>query len=97
MKNHIKGMKANNRGVLEEELSNLSSYERLKYEIVRLPEKEVWHVYSGGEPEWIYEIVEKKVEIEKRDIVCPECGNMLEDIEYSKHLFCPVCVIEWRV
>jgi len=33
----------------------------------------------------------------KRDIICPKCKGMLEDIKNSKHLYCKSCNIEWRV
>jgi len=97
MKQLLIGDKSNDKDTLEKVITELSAYEQKKYKIIRLPEKEQWHVYSG--PEWIYEIVENEAfkQIKKKDIVCPDCKGMLEDIEYSEHLYCPACNIEWRV
>jgi len=91
----FEGMKANDKQCLQEELDKLSEYEKRHFKIIRLPKKEQWHVY--GPPDWIYEIVKKQPVIEKRDIVCPLCAGMLDDIEYSKNLFCPFCNIEWVI
>ena len=35
----------------------------------------------------------------RRDIVCPECGYMVNDAVHDNftNLYCPVCDIEWRV
>ena len=33
----------------------------------------------------------------KKDIICPDCKGMLDDVPNSRHLYCPKCHVEWRV
>jgi len=90
-------MKSNSKSALEEELDKLPEYKKRLYKIARLPKKEQWHVY--GPPDWIYEIVINKdvKPLVCKDIVCPKCKGLIEDVEFSKNLYCPSCDIEWRV
>jgi len=54
--------------------------------------KEAWRCPSCNSVEYDYGIRPNK-----KDIVCPDCKGMLDDMPDSKHLLCKKCNIEWRV
>ena len=61
-------------------------------------QKESWICSHCGSREYDFGIKENhKSMATKKDIVCPDCKGMLDDVFNSKHLFCQNCHIEWRV
>ena len=60
--------------------------------------KEAWTCLYCNTRQYDFGIKENhKSMATKKDIVCPDCKGMLDDIDNSRHLFCPSCHIEWRV
>lgn len=60
--------------------------------------RESWTCPHCGSREYDYGIKEQHRDMAtKKDIICPDCKGMLEDVDDSTNLYCPACHIEWRV
>ena len=73
----------------------LSCKKTLPFDVSR---REAWTCPHCHSREYDYGIKEHHRDMApKRDIICPQCKGMLEDVDNSKNLYCKNCHIEWRV